>query len=299
MCLFSFLMPAYKSAYIKQALDSIVGQTFSDWELFVVDDCSPEDLGEIVRPYCAKDSRIRYVRNSHNIGGNSLVEQWNHCLRFASGEWVVMASDDDMYASNFCEEVYKLSAKYPTVDLIRARVLQVDAEGKELWQDGKPSEFVDKVQYLDDWIAARMFTCIGNFAFRRAGLLNIGGFHDYPHAFGSDITTPMALSVNGVAHTADMLFSFRFSSDHLTGDMSVKKDKIVAITELNKWLFSLDYISGREKDIHAKCIYDYFNHCIKWASISELPDYLRLCQLASRKERIIMLLRWIKNLWKR
>ena len=57
----SFIMPAYKARFLKEAIASIIAQTFVDWELVVVDDCSPDNLEQIVSKF--KDGRIRYFRN--------------------------------------------------------------------------------------------------------------------------------------------------------------------------------------------------------------------------------------------
>src|SRR5690606_26177114 len=95
----SFVLPAYKARFLKQAIESILNQTYSHFELIIVDDVSPEDLYAIVS--CYEDSRIHYYRNKENIGGKSLVSQWNHCMQYAQGDYLVMAADDDIYHPNF------------------------------------------------------------------------------------------------------------------------------------------------------------------------------------------------------
>ena len=93
---YSFILPAYKARFFREALDSILSQTNKDFDLIIVNDASPEDLDSIVRSY--NDSRIRYYVNEKNIGGKDLVAQWNHCLEYAKGEYVILASDDDVYS---------------------------------------------------------------------------------------------------------------------------------------------------------------------------------------------------------
>lgn len=300
----SFILPAYKAEYLRVAIKSIVAQTISDWELVVVDDCSPDDLKSIVCDF--DDARITYHRNEQNIGGTNLVNQWNHSISFAKGDWIVLAADDDVYSPTFCEECLKLVGKYPEIDLVRSRVLQIDEEGKPLWNDGTLSEYTNKYEFLHDWLVAKAFTCIGNYMFRRDALMSIGGFMDFPCAFGSDIATPIALSKNGVANTADMLFSFRQSTQHLSSDTSRFKEKLAGITQLSKWLRAIDYEEpGTERDkefyavhnemyLHDKCVYDYFNLVIKHLPINKLY-YLKYCELASIKDKFMMILRWIKN----
>lgn len=300
----SFVMPAYKARYIRLAIESIVNQTNPGWELIIVDDCSPEDLKFVVEEF--RDERIRYVRNEHNIGGSNLVNQWNHSISFARGEWIVLAADDDVYASTFCEECMRLVEKYPGVDLVRSRVLQIDEQGNPLWDDGTLSEFTNKYEFLHDWLVAKAFTCIGNYMFRKEALMALGGFMDFPCAFGSDIATPIALSINGVANTKDMLFSFRQSTQHLSSDSSRFVEKLAGITQLSRWLRAIDYEEPEtdedkefyaihnERYLHDKCVYDYFNLVIKYLPFKKL-GYLRFCELASFKDKCIMILRWVKH----
>ena len=301
----SFVLPAWKSRYLKEAIGSILSQTSPDWELVVVDDCSPEPLQEIVASF--KDPRIRYVRNGQNIGGKDLVRQWNHCLSFATGDYVVLAADDDLYRPTFCEEVIRLAEKYPQVDLIHSSVEQIDEEGRHLWDDSILPEFTSKYEYLNWWLTGRSFTCIGNFAFRRTALLEMGGFMDFPCAFGSDIATPISLSQNGVANTQQMLFCFRQSAQHLSADSSRFKEKLEAISQLSEFLRAIRYEEPdnpadkefyaivNEDYLHKKCVYDYFNLVIKYLPFKQLIPYLRLCRLASPKDKLMMVLRRIKR----
>ena len=301
----SFVLPAYKARFLSSAIESILAQTSNNWELVIVDDHSPEDLKVIVD--CYHDDRVRYYRNAQNLGGENLVRQWNYCITLAQGDWIVLAADDDVYAPTFCEECEKLMAKYPQVDLIRSRVLQIDEESNPLWEDGVLSEFTNKYEYLYDWITAKAFTCIGNFMFRRSALMAMGGFMDFPCAFGSDIATPIALSVNGVANTSEMLFSFRQSTQHLSADKSRFKEKLAGITQLSQWLRNLKYETPEDdKDrafcsvmtpryLHDKCVYDYFNLVIRFLPWNKLREYLPLCTLANPMDRLMMVMRWVKR----
>lgn len=299
----SFILPAWKSLHLAEAIESILAQTSQDWELVVVDDCSTEPVGEIVASF--KDQRIRYYRNEKNIGGKDLVRQWNHSISFATGDYVVLAADDDKYKPEFCEEVLKLAEKYPEVDLIHSSVEQIDEDGFHLWDDSILPEYTSKYEYLNWWLTGRSFTCVGNFAFKRSALMAMGGFMDFPCAFGSDIATPISLSKNGVANTQQMLFCFRQSEQHLSADRSRFKEKLEAISLLSVFLRSIHYEEPdntadkefysivNEDYLHKKCVYDYFNLVIKYLPISKLK-YLKLCRLATLSDKGMMVLRWIK-----
>ena len=301
----SFILPAWKALFLQEAVASIVVQTSQDWELVVVDDCSPEPLKEIVDSF--NNPRIRYVRNEKNLGGQNLVRQWNHCISFATGDYIVLAADDDLYRPTFCAECIRLANKYPEADLIHSSVEQIDEEGKHLEDDSILPEFTNKYEYLNWWVTGRSFTCIGNFAFKREALLAMGGFIDFPCAFGSDIATPIALSRNGVANTPEMLFCFRQSTQHLSADSSRFKEKLEAVSRLSEWLQAIDYETPENPEdkafyevknpeyLHRKVVYDYFNLVIRFVPATKLPEYLKLCRLATPKDKFMMILRWIKR----
>jgi len=303
--LLSFIMPAYKKMYLKQAIKSIIMQTDGSWELVVVDDCSPEDLYDVVSSF--NDPRIRYYRNEKNIGGKDLVAQWNHSISYAKGEWIVLAGDDDVYQPEFCSSVQKLAEKHPEIDLIRARVGIIDGNGNHLWNDRTFPEYFSCYEYLNRWLSGELFTCVGNYAFRKTALAEIGGFASCPYAFCSDQQTPIMLSKKGVANTAGLLFNFRQSDIHLSGNKSLMKEKLEAMMSFYQWLGQFDFPSPvSDKDIsfysiknseylHKKCIYDCFNHAIRFVPLSDLPKCLRMCRPASKWEKIMMFARWIKR----
>ena len=301
----SFIMPAFKGCFLKEAIDSILGQTIIDWELVIVDDCSPENLKEIVDSY--SDSRIRYIRNDNNVGGSNLVKQWNHSISFATGEWLILAADDDFYRPTFCEECLRLVKKYPQVDIIHSFVEQIDERGKHLWDDTILPEYTSRYEYLNTWLRGLSFSCIGNFMFRRQTLLDHGGFIDFPCAFGSDIATPIRESFNGVANTQAMLFCFRQSPAHLSADSSRFKEKIEAISSLSEWIERLGWPQPDNPEdkgyyaivnpdyLHKKCVYDYFNLVVKLLPFRSIPSYLQLCRRAAAKDKVMMVLRWVKH----
>ena len=191
--------------------------------------------------------------------------------------------------------------------MIHSSVEQIDENGDHLWDDSILPEFTSKYEYLNWWLTGRSFTCIGNFAFKRSALLAMGGFMDFPCAFGSDIATPISLSKNGVANTQEMLFCFRQSTQHLSADSSRFKEKLDAISQLSEFLRAIRYEEPdnpadrafysivNEDYLHKKCVYDYFNLVIQYLPAGNLPSYLKCCRLATPKDKAVMVLRWIKR----
>ena len=126
MLKFSIVLPAYKARFLDASIKSILSQIYPHFELIVVDDASLEDLKSIVD--ANKDNRVSYYRNKENIGGRDLVAQWNRALSYAKNEYIVLATDDDLYDCNFLSNFVPLIEKYPEVDLFRARLIFIDAK---------------------------------------------------------------------------------------------------------------------------------------------------------------------------
>lgn len=210
---FSFVLPAYKSEYLQVAIDSILQQTYIDFELIIVDDASPYHLESIVNQY--NDNRIVFHRNENNIGGKNLVSNWNKCIKYAKGEYVILASDDDIYSPFFLQQVDERIKDYPDVDIIRSRVNRIDSDGiiTDIEQIYKP--FMPFSEFVFYW-SKGIINCIANYAFKRTALLDAGGFVDMPCAWYSDDITIVNMSFNGIATTDDALFYFRTSDKSIS-----------------------------------------------------------------------------------
>lgn len=92
--LVSIVMPSYNTAkYIAETVQSVLAQTYQNWELIIVDDCSTDDTNEVVKPFL-RDSRIRYLKNEKNSGA---AVSRNRALREAKGKWIAFLDSDDLW----------------------------------------------------------------------------------------------------------------------------------------------------------------------------------------------------------
>src|SRR6185295_15463760 len=96
--------------YIGEAVDSIIGQTFQDWELLVVDDASTDASPDIVRGYAAKDSRVRFLSN-HTIRGAGPAR--NVGMAHATGGYIAMMDADDISLPRRLEEQVAFMDQHP------------------------------------------------------------------------------------------------------------------------------------------------------------------------------------------
>ena len=93
--LVSIIMPSYNTAnYIGGSIDSVLRQTYQNWELLIVDDCSQDNTDEVVKPYLS-DQRIKFFKNKSNSGA---AVSRNKALREARGKWISFLDSDDTWA---------------------------------------------------------------------------------------------------------------------------------------------------------------------------------------------------------
>ena len=87
-------MPSYNTAqYIEKTIKSVLDQTYTNWELLIVDDCSTDNTDEVVKNYLT-DKRINYLKNEQNSGA---AVSRNRALREAKGQWIAFLDSDDLW----------------------------------------------------------------------------------------------------------------------------------------------------------------------------------------------------------
>lgn len=111
----SVLMPVYKTKedYLREAIESILTQTFEDFEFLILDDCPEDDREQIVKSY--KDKRIKYFKNERNLG---ITPSRNKLIDMAKGEYLAVFDHDDIsLPERFAKEVSYLD-EHPEVGVV-------------------------------------------------------------------------------------------------------------------------------------------------------------------------------------
>ena len=219
---FSVTIPAYKAKYLKECIDSILSQTYTDFELIIVNDASTEDLDSIVSSYT--DNRIHYFKNEKNCGAVNVVDNWNKCLSYASGDYIICMGDDDRLCPNCLEEYVKLIERHPGLHIYHAWTEIIDENSKIVRiQEARPErEGVYSMMWCR-WLSRIQF--IGDFLFDRKQLLKNGGFYKLPLAWTSDdISTYIAAQKTGIANMQVPGFQYRVNSQTIskTGNIGIK-----------------------------------------------------------------------------
>jgi len=159
------------SAFLREAIDSVISQTHRDWELIVWDDRSTDDSAEIVKSY--RDGRIRYFLSPQQIN----VGHSRHlAMQEAKGEWVAFLDQDDIWVRDKTEKQLALGLSAPDVGLVYGRTVSFTPAGRKRDFDHRhefaplPEGPILKRLFID-----ACFIAMSSAMFRRSALEELGG----------------------------------------------------------------------------------------------------------------------------
>lgn len=232
---FSILIPSYKPQYLREAVESVVNQTYTDWELIVVDDCSPSDLHAIVASFL-QDQRVHYYRNEKNCGAVNLVDNWNICLGHCTGDYVINIGDDDRLLPCCLEEYRKLIDRHPGLNVYHCRTEIINEQGVVTDLQEPRQEWESALSLVWHRWDFREKQYIGDFCYDTEYLKSVGGYFRIPLAWYSDeITATMAAKEKGIANTNAFCFQYRVNSQTITCSTDNVKVKIEAFITQYQW----------------------------------------------------------------
>lgn len=143
MDLISIIMPTYNvEKYVGEAIESILNQTYENFEFIIVDDCSTDSTYEICKKYANQDSRIKLYKNSENL---KISKTLNFALSKSTGKYVLRMDGDDISVPDRIEKMKAFLDANPKVKLVGTSAITIDSEGREL---GK-TKFLDSVELIN------------------------------------------------------------------------------------------------------------------------------------------------------
>lgn len=196
--------------FLPLAIESVLRQEFSDWEMIIVDDASTDNTKEVVQRYVSKDARIRYYRNDTH---KKISDSRNYSLKQSYGEYVaILDSDDVWHDPQKLKKQVTFFQKHPDYVLIGTGVIVIDAYG------------IEKRRYknllLDKDIRANIYACNpfahSSVMYRRKDVLGIGGY-DTTLETAEDYDLFLRLGTVGkFANLNDYLIQYRVHGSNIT-----------------------------------------------------------------------------------
>lgn len=214
----SVCIPAYNNAaYIKETIDSVLSQTYSNLELVICDDKSTDDTVKVIEKI--KDDRIKLYKNEKNLG---MAGNWNNCLFKCSGEFIKLICADDMLAKDCLAKEVKALTDHPSAVL-------AESDTKLFDLNGKPKGFYKRYQssgLTNGRKIARAGFFVKNYfgaplanTFRRSAIERTGGFDPY-YTYILDYDFWVSLACAGDVYVIhEPLNFFRVRGDSNTGEV--------------------------------------------------------------------------------
>jgi glycosyltransferase involved in cell wall biosynthesis len=212
---FSILMPTYRTnpAWLKSTVESVLSQSYPNWELCVVDDASDSPaLRSLLDTYAHNDTRIKvsYLKQNRHISHAS-----NNALEMASGDYVVLLDHDDLLAPQALSRLAALIESDPGADVIYSDEDKVDSSGRRYEPTFKPS-------WSADYFLSFMFT--GHISCFRAELIRaVGGFREgLEGSQDYDMMLRVTERTDRIRHVPEILYHWRAHGESVAGNPNSK-----------------------------------------------------------------------------
>jgi glycosyltransferase involved in cell wall biosynthesis len=168
----SVLLPAYNSGkYVTQAIESVLAQTWRDFELIVIDDGSTDNTLEMIQKCAARDSRVKVFTQSNS----GLSATLNRGINLVANEWVFRMDNDDLMRPNRIERQLAFIAEHPELSVASSLVRHIDGNDRVI---GKDNSKLFTHEAIDKLIASNGLVSFSHpaVAFRRSAVMAVGGY---------------------------------------------------------------------------------------------------------------------------
>lgn len=204
--MFSVVMPAYNvERFVARAIESVLSQTYADFELIVIDDGSSDGTASVIERYANQDPRIRLVRQT-NAG---IAPTLNRGLEMARGEWAAIMHADDMMLANRLERQSAFIAQNPDLAVASSLAYYVNDRDEVIGRCRSP--YVDRSQVGKAIDRNCMIAfCHPATAVRRSAVLAAGGYRqEFWPAEDADLWTRLAEAGCSIAVQPEYLLNYR------------------------------------------------------------------------------------------
>ncbi|WP_457571129.1 glycosyltransferase family 2 protein [Desulfovulcanus sp.] len=232
----SVILPVYNcEKYLRYAIESILGQTFGDFELLLLDDGSTDRSSRIANEYASKDARIRYFYHQ-NIG---LTKTLNIGLSLSRGDYISRQDADDLSHPNRLEKQVKYLCEHPDVSLVGSSMYQINEKGEKMGSYIYPACHDELVRWMKKGRNPFPHTSI---MFRKDVVKNkIGGYRDiFKKSQDVDLYLRVCEKFN-IASIQDNLVYVRVHPESISRDSKFYESRMYALYALACYQFRKKY----------------------------------------------------------
>lgn len=250
----TIIMPVYNGEkYIKEAIDSIVNQTFKDWELLCIDDCSSDSSVKIIQSY--EDERIKLLCNNENRG---IAFTRNIGLENAKTEYIALLDDDDIAMPYRLEKEVEYLDLHTDIHVVGGHQRQIDAQGNDL---NKQWSVPLNPNYLKAYLLFNNGVVNGSTMFRREFIEKNSIRYKDNMCGAEDYMFWVECSLHGKIKNLDNVFLlWRVAGQNETFNMidNYKQKRFAALKKIKKYAIKGNgfEISESELEIICRCFYE-------------------------------------------
>ncbi len=171
---FSVCVPTYNRAhYLKEALESVLSQTYKNYEVIVYDDGSTDSTYQVVKGF--KSEKIKYFRGDKNRGRPFAR---NRCIELSKGDWIVWLDDDDILNGELLSKYAVAINSFSEVSLFHPRIINIKEEGKGSYQVRMPYDYYKNKPFLLRTLARKTPIPNPSVCLKREVYLRFGGYSE-------------------------------------------------------------------------------------------------------------------------
>ncbi len=215
----SVIMSEYNTdkTYLRTAIQSILDQTFKDFEFIIVDDRGKNDLAKVVKNF--NDDRIRIIKNQKNMG---LVYSLNKAVRLAKGEYLVRMDTDDIALPDRIEKTYEFMLAHPEYDVVGSCAVEFSGK-KDLGILGKPGEKSKKSIMRGD-VPVHPAVIM-----KKESVVSVSNYDNYQRAEDLALWCKLLLNKKRIFVLDDVLLLYRVNKDdYAKRTLKNRKDELKA-----------------------------------------------------------------------
>lgn len=241
---YSIILPVKNGGnHIKECIESILGQTNSDFNLLILENKSTDNTLEIIADF--KDPRITVIPSNKPL---SIEENWARITKIAKNEFITLIGHDDVLDANYLAIMHQLIQQYPNASLYQTHFRYIDGNGAEIKKCRPMPETLMPEQVVANFMQDKISLMGTGFMMRGTDYDKVGGIPPYPKLLFADMQLFISLALLGYMATSPFeVFSYRIHAEATTS-VSTDKAFIESFDQLVSYFASIKNISPQIDD---------------------------------------------------